>query len=291
MKAFTTNLITSLAATLLSINIATASDLEVRFEKSLYDEVSKELFVNVQVRSTSQEEINLAGQNYRFFYDSETLTLDTEASKSSLSGAAYTELSFESHQKGIAADQVNQLSFDDNLGFANFSIDLHDLRNGGVSISDNEWTTVARLKFEVKAESVNYDIVWGREGATDKYATAFVEMTKWVSSSKIDVLEVSYFGDLSSQEVSKEEVEVTAAIGPNPTTDYVNITLDNSLSAQSTVILRDMTGKQVLAQSLREGQTNTTVDLSNVTAATYIIEIVDNAASRVLTQERIIVAR
>ena len=291
MRAFTTNLITSLAAALLTMNIAIASDLEVRFEKSLYDEVSKELFVNVQVRSTSQEEINLAGQNYRFFYDSETLTLDTEASKSSLSGAAYTELSFESHQKGIAADEVNQLSFDDNLGFANFSIDLHDLRNGGVSISDNEWTTVARLKFEVKAESVNYDIVWGREGATDKYATAFVEMTKWVSSSKIDVLEVSYFGDLSSQEVSKEEVEVTAAIGPNPTTDYVNITLDNSLSAQSTVILRDMTGKQVLAQSLREGQTNTTVDLSNVTAATYIIEIVDNAASRVLTQERIIVAR
>ena len=141
MRAFTKNLIT-LAAALLSFSTITASDIEVRFEKAQYLEDSKELFIEVQVRNTSQADLSLAGQNYRFYYDSEILNLEAEKSTSTLPSTSYTAITFEGHKKGIQADKVNQVSFDDNLGFVNFSIDLHNLRDGGVELAKDELSLI-----------------------------------------------------------------------------------------------------------------------------------------------------
>ena len=289
MKAFTKNLIT-LAAALLSLSTLTASEIEVRFEKAQYLKESKVLFIEVQVRNTSEANLNLAGQNYRFYYDSEILSLDTEKSTSALPSTSYTDIAFEGHKKGIQADKVNQISFDDNLGFVNFSIDLHNLKDGGVNLSKDDWTAVARLKFEVKEESVAYDLVWGRDGATEKYATAFVEMQEWVSSSKLDKIDITFYGDLSSKEEATKEVKLQAKVGPNPTSDYVHITLDNALTDEATVIVRDMTGKVVKSEMMSIGDIATQVNLSDITPATYILELLDNQASTI-SKERIIVAR
>ena len=290
MRTFTTYLITTLAAALFSVSALSASELEVRFDKAQYDEVKQELYVNVQLRNRSQADLSLAGQNYRFYYDSEVLTLDTEASASALTGRKYTELSLEDHKSGIQADQVNQVTFDDNLGFVNFSIDLHDLKDGGEILSTDEWTTVARLKFEVKQEDVGYDLVWGRRGATDLYATAFVELQEWKSSTTLEKVEITYYGDLSSEESSREVAIFEAAIGPNPTSDYVNITLENTLDADATVIIRDVTGKQVKLQTISRGDISTQIDLTDVAPTTYLLELINNE-STVLNQTRIIVAR
>ena len=289
MSAFSKNLFT-LAAALLIFGTLTASEIEIRFEKAQYLESNKELFIEVQVRNTSEAEINLAGQNYRFFYDSEVLTLDTEKSESALPSDAYTGITFENHQKGIKADKVNQISFDDNLGFANFSIDLHNLKDGGIALSKDAWTTVAILKFQVEAESVAYDLVWGRDGATDKYATAFVEMQEWVSSKVLNKIDVTLYGDLSSKEESVKEVKLQAKIGPNPTSDYVHITLDNALAGDATVIVRDVTGKVVKSESMNSGDIAAQINLSDITPATYLLELLDNQAS-VISKERIIIAR
>ncbi len=290
MKTFTNHLFATLATALLTVSSLSASELEVRFDKAQYNESKQELYVNVELRNITGADITLAGQNYRFYYDSEVLSLDTEASSSALSGRMYTELSLEDHLNGVQADDVNQVTFDDNLGFVNFSIDLHDLKNGGISLATDKWTTVARLKFDVKKEEVGYDLVWGREGATDLYATAFVELQEWNSSNDLADIEITYYGDLSSQESSTEVAAFEAAIGPNPTSDYVNVTLEQTQDADVTLIIRDVTGKQLKLQTISRGDISTQIDLTDVAPTTYLLELIDNQAT-VLNQTRIIVAR
>jgi len=290
MRASFKNQIITLAAILFSFTQVIASDLEVRFEKSEYNADKKELYIEVQVKNSSYNDVNLAGQNYRFYYDSEVLSLNTDKSSSALSSKTYTSIAFNKHVKGIQADKVNQVSFDDNLGFANFSIDLHDLRNGGMLISKDEWTTVARLTFDLKKENVSYDLVWGRNGATDLYATAFVEMAEWISPTELNKIDITYYGDLSSQDEAKQVIAFDAAIGPNPTSDFINITLENTLEDNSTIIVRDMAGKLVKTSTITQGDIQVTVDLSDVVPASYIVELRDGN-SELLSKERVIVAR
>jgi len=157
-------------------------------------------------------------------------------------------------------------------------------------ISKDEWTTVARLTFDLKKENVSYDLVWGRNGATDLYATAFVEMAEWISPTELNKIDITYYGDLSSQDEAKQVIAFDAAIGPNPTSDFINITLENTLEDNSTIIVRDMAGKLVKTSTITQGDIQVTVDLSDVVPASYIVELRDGN-SELLSKERVIVAR
>jgi len=60
MKTFSTYLITTLALVLFTVSSLSASELEVRFDKAQYNETKQELYINVQLRNSSQEDITLA---------------------------------------------------------------------------------------------------------------------------------------------------------------------------------------------------------------------------------------
>lgn len=279
-------------AVLFASNQLAANELELRFNKAQYDENKQELFVDVEVQYTQNGELVLAGQNYRFFYSSEVLELDAASTKSLLSEEAYGKISIDNHKSGIKADKVNQLSFDDNLGFANFSIDLRDVKNGGKTITSADgWVTVARLKFDVKEAGAAYDLVWGREDATDLYATAFVEVAEWTSTNSLEAVAVTYYGDLSSEDAQSVEATIEdVTVGPNPTADFVNVTLDRELRDTAIITLRDMTGKQVRSSVMTEGAISTTIDLSDLGSASYVLEMIDGDQNSVYNT-RVIVAR
>ena len=267
-----------------------ASEVELRFSEADYNESKQELYVNVEVQYTLNGQLSLAGQNYRFFYSSETLELDADATTSFLSKENYSNISVDQHKSGVKADKVNQLSFDNDLGFANLSIDLHDLKNGGLVLNENDgWVTIARLKFDVKKADAAYDIVWGREGVSDLYATAFVEMGEWVSASKLDKLTVSYYGDLSSQDKSEDSFAVAdVKVGPNPTADYINITMERELTDDAMIILRDATGRTVSTKVITEGSISTRVDLSQLSSAKYMLEMIDANKNRVYNTQVVV---
>ncbi len=282
----------SFIAVLFASNVLAANELEVRFNKASYDENKQELFVDVEVQYTQSGQLVLAGQNYRFFYSSEVLKLDAKATKSLLSEEAYGKVSVDNHKSGIKADQVNQLTFDNDLGFANFSIDLLDQSKGGKKITSADgWVTVARLKFDVKKEGAAYDLVWGRQDVTDLYATAFVEIGEWRSAKKLDKVAITYYGDLSSEDAKSVEASIAdVTVGPNPTADFVIITLDKELSSATTITIKDMTGRQVKSAVVTEGTISTTIDLSDLGAASYILEMNDEDQKSIYST-RMIVAR
>ena len=92
--------------------------IDLRLSVAKYDANASKVYVNVEVRYNEAGDLSLGSQNYRFYYDSETLDLKGEESTQRLSNN-YGKITFEESQKGLDVDYVNQLSFDDNLGFAN----------------------------------------------------------------------------------------------------------------------------------------------------------------------------
>lgn len=268
----------SLAAAFIFVAQVQANEIELRFATAHVDASTQELYVDIEVQYTQKGQLILAGQNYRFYYDSEVLELDASATESNLPSNSYGELTFDDHKAGIAADHVNQLVFDDNLGFVNFSINLSDVLNGGLTLTEDKgWVSIATLKFDIKKAGARYDLVWGREGVSDLYATAFVEVAQWVSSTKLDVVNIASYGDLTSEEVAKESIAVSdVSVGPNPTADYVNISFDSEVKAATTVIFRDMNGRQMKRDVVQPGSINSRVDLSDLTSANYMVEVYTN---------------
>jgi hypothetical protein len=276
-----------IAALFISAQIS-ASDINLRFTPANLDAASNELYVNIEVQYTQKGQLILAGQNYRFYYDSEVLDLNQEGSSSNLS-SSYGDITFEDNLRGIEADHVNQLIFDDNLGFVNFSIDLSDVSNGGLALTeDMGWVSIATVKFDVKDADKRYDIVWGREGVSDLYATAFVEIAQWVSPSKLDIVSISNYGDLSSELEAAAVAVRDIAVGPNPTIDFVTISFDQALKNNTTLSFRDLTGKQVKSSYMNRGEITTTIDLSDLTASTYFLEIADQEQGLIKTTQVVI---
>ena len=61
--------------------------------------------------------------------------MNTEYVKSSLTLERYSALKIVEQYENINADDVNQLKFDNNLGFVNISIEFLDMIHGGERIN------------------------------------------------------------------------------------------------------------------------------------------------------------
>ena len=294
MKAKVSNTIKSTIAALAMLFVVGlyGSDVEIRFEEASYNAERNELYVDVQVKSAQQSSIILAGQNYRFYYNSEVLSLDASASESNLSGSSYSQLRFENNLEGIEADHVNQLIFDDNLGFANFSIDLTNTERGGVAIGNEQWTTVATLMFRVKDKDGRYDLVWGRNGVTDLYATAFVEIGEWTEANLIDKVRIVKYIDLSSEFKSTAQATGIRSIqvGPNPTADFLDVAFDKELQQDHYLVVRDLTGRTLVQDKIQRGSISRKVDLSQLIASSYLLEII-SADATLMHRTQIVVAK
>jgi len=293
MRTFITesSSIISLAFALLLMAQLSANDVELRFTPVHHDLATNELHVDIELRLSQNGHIVLAGQNYRFYYDSEVMQLKDEDIVSNLSSELFSAVMLDDHLVGIEADHVNQLDFDDNFGFVNFSIEMDNVDFGGLRLSKQDgWVAIASLKFELLEDSQQYDVVWGRRGKSDLYATAFVELSQWIGEVRLDRVDISHYGDLSySPESADLASEVAVEIGPNPTSDYINIELEESTDERVSISIRDLSGREVRTATIDRGDANTTIQLSDLNAAPYAL-IVVKAGKGLVHHSMIIIA-
>jgi hypothetical protein len=287
------NAMAFMAIALCSINtvVAGSDAIDLRLSVARYDADASKLYVNVEVRYNEAGELSLGSQNYRFYYDSETLDLRSEETTQRLSNN-YGQITFEESHKGLNVDEVNQLSFDDNLGFANFSIPLINNREGGKVLSKQaSWVSVATLVFDVLKTSASYEVVWGRDGVTDLYATAFVQVGAWRSQRVEETIAVNLFEDLSiaQSELDALGSKMKVSVGPNPTVDFVTVNLENSLLEDAQLIVTDYSGRVMMNQMMVAGATSSTIQLGNMTSGAYILQLRND--NGILITERIAVTK
>lgn len=194
--------------------IAYGQDVDIRFHRDSVNCDLRSACYTTQIRPNGTIPINLGGQNYRIFYNSSRAKT---TSVTSLLPSQYGALSLVQDYHDIdASSNGAPISFKATLGFLNYAIDLSDVQNGGVEIPLNEWLSTTRVCFEIDQEVFEdpnkcLEAVWGREGLTDSLASAFVQISRWVTTNRTTSTKVIEYYDLDSS--SGDEACFTSTCG------------------------------------------------------------------------------
>lgn len=183
-------------ACLLSTNVLwSIQEFDIRFMLKSIDCDTRQVCYYTQLRSADGQTWNLAGQNYRIFFDaSKAVYIEGSLARAEgLSPTQYSDILLTANIPNMDASAFpSDLPFKANLSFLNYSIDLMNLTNGGVDLTANgDWLSTSELCFDVTQEVIDdgsecMNIVWGREGRTDGVATAFVEVSQWLEANSME---------------------------------------------------------------------------------------------------------
>ncbi len=267
------------------------SAIDVRLNHNTLDKSDRSLFVDIEVKVNNNDHVILAGQNYRIYYPSSKLKLNRKDSKSQLSSQKYSDLLFTGIKENVRANGQGAIDFDEDLGFANFSVQLLDYQKGGASVSHRDgWVTIATLKFDIVDDFEKVSMVWGREGLSASYATAFVEIAEWKAPLQTREVNIEEYIDysLSLSSLTFEGVNYDIAIGPNPATDFVEIKADKTLAHDVKLIITDLTGKMIQQERLLKGNKFYNIDVSELQSASYILDITAPNGNNLLTHKLVL---
>ena len=231
-------------------------------KKSCYD---------ISLKTSDNNTVHLAGQNYRLFYDASKLNFTEEASYSHLDPRSYGALDIlNTETKGI--------------GFLSLSIAGRKLTDKSIFLDkENLWTKTLYVCFDRETET-GYDLTWANEGKTGAYATAEVTMSEWVDKDHHQVLDINIFEDFHSlKQTSTSSNNINLKVYPNPMIDYVNIEFDKIIEPE-VLIIKDIIGREVVYDNV-SGKQNLSYDLVNWPDGTYTIDVLDHNSERIYSQQ------
>jgi len=154
------------------------------------------------LRSTDGTPFNLAGQSYRLFYDASIGSFISGTSL--LPNSNYSSLTVVQDLQNVDASAVGDLSFDDNLGFLNYFIELTDDNIGGINLPlDGSFLPTSQLCFQVTPTVLNdptmcFEAVWARDNLTEGYFDAFVDVNRWIQPGQIGTATARNYIDLTN---------------------------------------------------------------------------------------------
>ncbi|MEM6317608.1 MAG: hypothetical protein AAF960_08045 [Bacteroidota bacterium] len=156
----------------------------------------------MQLRSADGNPWNLAGQNYRLYYDA-TLA-SWQSGVSVLSTSDYQPFTLIEDLQNVNADIGSNLVFEDSLSFLNYSMDLTNVSTGGTMLPiDGSWLTTSRLCFHLSDSLLNnlgacLETIWARDTLTAAYATSFVEVAEWIMMDSTEMADGALYDDLEA---------------------------------------------------------------------------------------------
>jgi len=259
---------------MLSTGLNAQNFYNIRLNKIQSEQIDK-ICYDVQLASAQAADFNLAGQNYRLFYDSEKLRYVENSAKSLLPAPTYTTIILRDNSYNQDASGVGYLPFESDLGFLNIEIDLNDLTNGGAVLpASGEWQNTAQVCFDlitVNNEEQEASIYWGREVLTKEYATAYVEVAEWIAPQEIQLAMANNYEDIALSTNLTEIQELTKPkVYPIPTKDKVWI--DYNFQGKIELQLYNATGELVLEQTLAAND-EAAISLRNYAAGYYQLVI------------------
>lgn len=231
----------------------------------------------IQLANTNNKDLNLAGQNYRLYYNSENYFFDEHMTTSLLPKEKYTPLIVKDNLAGIDALGIGELSFDSKLGFINIGSDLIDTENGGIALPiSGEWISTTVICFDRPniSDDVKHEIYWARPALTKEYATAYVEVAEWVKPNQTQAVSAEEYLDIDlSTSITNAAVIDDIKVYPNPTNGKVYI--ERKANTPTKMCLRSMNGALLLNHKSTNNQFINSLDLMNFPAGMYQLEIID----------------
>ena len=227
---------------------------------------------DVQLRSPHGDDIVLAGQNYRLFYNASKVSFNKSSANSLLHEKAYTDLE-------IINTETND------IGFISLSIDGRELNDKVITLSrDGGWTSTTNLCFKASSDR-SYDLTWAHPDRTFQFASATVALSEWVNPFTQQILEPNEVLDFNPviSTIDRSNVGYEVRLYPNPVVDFINVEVSQS-DETSLVIIKDVIGREVVYDHL-SGKNQMTYDLTNWPDGIYRLEILDTDGRLVFTDK------
>lgn len=225
----------------------------------------------ISLTNQGSKEIALAGQNYRLYYDSETAML-SESSVKTMLPTQYTTLNIVQHFFDIDASGFGVLPYDAHLGFINLATDLNLSASGGLSIPAGKSISTASMCFDVVAGKTPV-LTWAQDDLTHTYATAFVELALY-DGNKLKKGNITEYRVIQNKTSQAQEASVfDLKYFPNPFTDKLNITFNESLTADAIFTIRDVFGNEITKNKIAKGSIDYTLEGQNLPNGALLIEI------------------
>lgn len=233
---------------------------------------------HIAIKTSDADEISVAGQNYRIFYDADKLDFTEEQLTYDFDPRAYGRV-YVHHQET------------DGIGFLSISLDGRKLTEKTISLpAQGTWTKVAHLCFTPSSDTP-YDLTWAHRTRTAKFASAEVAISEWESPTSQQAVQINEIKDISTATEAEEMSEIPIVkVYPNPVIDYVNIELLEDEREMYQLIIKDIIGREVVFDHLSGGQ-SASYDLINWPEGAYTIELYNNTTEKVKTQKLIKVSQ
>ncbi len=236
----------------------------------------KKVCYNIQLAAADGIDLNLAGQNYRLFFDASELSFTSSVSL--LPEGIYDNFIIRKKVSQVSAEGLGSLPFNQHLGFLNISIDLKEIEQGGRVLSrSGDWVSTCQICFDKLGSitsSKEETIIWAREELTNKYASAYVEVAEWLEKNVTVPAKVAIYNDKAFQvtAISTEQWEDKVRIYPNPVKNVLSI--DQSATKNTTLEILSINGKKSYQTTIPQGENHFQFNTSNLTAGTYQIRLI-----------------
>lgn len=232
---------------------------------------------DIQLASADGVDLNLAGQNYRLYYDAQQLQFNSDNSQSLLSKEKYTALIVKDNLQDMDASGAGALGFDNHLSFLNIGNDLKDEIKGGMILpASGEWQSTATVCFDVMDNTTltatDYGVFWARPELTQSYATAYVEIAEWVKPMETAPAKAAiYFDQELNTAVNNQVWENEPNIYPNPTAD--NVFIDFAGQEELLIQVYSANGQLLLEDKFPAYGAQHIVRLGNFSAGIYQLRL------------------
>ena len=177
-------------------NILSQAKLELRLVPTNISESADVLCFDTQFKNISDTDINLAGQNYRLFYDALQLKFKPSHLKSLLPSKTYGNIDMNQSLHNIDARGYGNLKFGQNLGFLNYSLRISEDKEEMIILPPfSPWISTTNVCFQASDRLGAVNIVWAREGLTSGYATAYTEISSLDNSEQSQPVLIQVYQD------------------------------------------------------------------------------------------------
>jgi hypothetical protein len=266
------NGIKSLVVLLLaSINSMASGQISVSQTESTEQSIMGQQCYCIVLVNQGKNDILLVGQNYRLYYDSE-ITILSDALLQTLLDTLYISMNPGKHYFDVDASGFGVLPFDTHVGFRNIAKDLKLSPSGGVSIPVGKNQSVASMCFEVQ-EGKTPIVTWAKGHLIHTYAITFVEMAI-VEGDQLKKVKIAEYRITQSENANTQQADVSNRnYFPNLFTDDLNITFNESLTSEATVMVEDVFGQEITSNMVQKGSTEYKLQEEGLPNGAMYIEI------------------
>jgi hypothetical protein len=232
----------------------------------------------IQLRSPAAETYYLGGQNYRLYYNADSLIFNENSSQSLLPNSTYSAFILNENiiNSNIEIGAIEDVLGNGTIGFLNFSVDLIDTENGGEYLhAIGNWVSTAEICFDLTNNNTTAisDIIWARPNLSAEVGTAFVEVSEWISADEMRPAQANEYidGDLINAIKRPQIPKATINIYPNPFED--EFIIETTIRGSYTIRLWSSEGQLMYKEEEIISDEKWKLNIQNLAAGIYYFQL------------------